>query len=152
MRGYEIERREVWLQVSGRTALKKTDLGKNWEVIGAHGHYIACLKRFFHYASERADLRLVFIGNTTAGSRFLALRFMVRRYGLDYADEQLAALSQADGNSWRNWDLGVYDLKDASNSDADRQAVMIEFARMDQDDVAQKFIDKLHEQQGERDE
>lgn len=148
LRGYRLNHQNIWLQVAGTSALKVTDLGKQWDVYGAKGFYIAYIKRYFHYRSERADLQLCFIGNTAAGSRFLSLKFMAQRYGLELTDGQISELAQSDNSCWESQRFGTQYLDDLTLKDETRQAVFVNFQMLDWEERAKEMIDELQQSEG----
>jgi len=151
IRGYQLQHRDIWLQVAGTTALRPSDLGQHWEVVGSRGIHIAFVSRYFNYQSERADLQLAFIGNTTAGSRFLALWFLARRFGLSHSEEMLAALAQHECPYWDSFRYGTSYLEDFATNDQTRRAVCINFQSMNQE-VAQEFLSSIENYEGEENE
>jgi len=85
----------LFLQVAGRTSLTKEDLpSDDWIVKGAkdRGHRIATAwrKPWFDYRPD-ATRKLAFLGGSTDGSYFLALRYVARRFGLTLSELDLAA-------------------------------------------------------------
>ena len=151
VRGYKLNDREVWLQIAGTTALRPSDLGSNWEVTGTRGIHLAYASRYFHYQSERADLQLAFIGNTTAGSRFLALWFMKRRFGFSYSDDELARLALLDHKNWKSYRYGTSYLEDFASQDPNKHAVLIDFPSFINQDTATEFIAELINHEGDND-
>ena len=143
LRGYQRERNHVWLQVAGSPALRPADLDKQWKVMGAKGSYVAYVDRYFNYMSERTDLKLIFIGKSTSGSRFLALWFIARRYGLDYSEYNLAELSQVECDGWQSYRFGTSCLDEIVSEDDSKKAILVEFAIMDYDKSAQKLFDEI---------
>ncbi len=82
------------VQVAGRTPLTADDLPQNdWIVKGARdgNHRIATAWRhpWFNYRLE-AERKLAFLGASTAGSLFLALQYLVKRFGLTLPNSDLA--------------------------------------------------------------
>jgi hypothetical protein len=87
----------VFLQVAGRTALSREDLPTDdWIVLSGrdHGHRIATAwrKPWFDYKLD-AVRKLAFVGGSTEGSFYLALRYLVRRFGLIASPADLATWS-----------------------------------------------------------
>jgi len=87
----------IWLQVAGRTPLHKEDLPTDdWKVVtsgsGAARVWTAWRHLWFD-AKPDTRRRLAFLGASTAGSLFLAFRYLTARYGL-LADE-VALMSRA---------------------------------------------------------
>jgi hypothetical protein len=143
LRGYELNHQKIWLQVAGSSALKVTDLGKPWEVDGAKGFYIAGIRRYFHYRSERAVLQLCFIGNTTVGSRFLSLKFMAQRYGLELSDPQISELAILENPCWESHKFGTRYLDDLVSEDKSKQAVFVDFQILDWENRAKEMMDEI---------
>ena len=152
LRGYKLEYREIWLHVAGATALKQSDLGQQWEVRGSKGIYLGYISRYFHYQSTRADLRLTFIGNTTAGSRFLALRFITQRFGLDSSENHLVTLSQIESSCWESYGFGTSFLDEMTSNDPDKRTVYVDFQRLDSADVAKELFEEILKEKGENNE
>lgn len=87
----------VFIQVAGRTSLAKEDLpSDDWIVKGGkdRGNRIATAwrKQWFDYRPD-ATRKLAFLGGSTEGSYFLALRYLSRRFGITYTDTELATKS-----------------------------------------------------------
>jgi hypothetical protein len=87
----------VFIQVAGRTVLAREDLPtEDWVVIPGRdrGHRLATAwrKPWFDHRLD-ATRKLAFLGGSTEGSFFLALRYLVRRFGLAVAESDLAATS-----------------------------------------------------------
>jgi len=76
----------LFLQVAGRTQLTKEDLPTDdWIVLqtraGTTRVSTAWRKQWFDYKLD-ATRKLAFLGASTAGSFYLALRYLVRRFGV----------------------------------------------------------------------
>lgn len=87
----------IFIQVAGRTALSRDDLpSDDWIVTPGRdrGHRLATAwrKPWFDYKPD-ATRKLAFLGGSTEGSFFLALRYLSRRFGLTETDGDLAAKS-----------------------------------------------------------
>lgn len=87
----------IFIQVAGRTALSRDDLPTDdWFVLPGRdrGHRLATAwrKPWFDYKPD-ATRKLAFLGGSTEGSFFLALRYLSRRFGFSYTDGDLAAKS-----------------------------------------------------------
>jgi hypothetical protein len=87
----------VFIQVAGRTALSREDLPTDdWVVLPGRdrGHRLATAwrKPWFDYRVD-ATRKLAFLGASTEGSFFLALKYVARRFGVTFADPDLAAKS-----------------------------------------------------------
>jgi hypothetical protein len=89
----------VFVQVAGRTTLSREDLPTDdWSVLHGRdrGHRIATAWRrpWFDYKLDTTR-SLAFLGASTAGSYFLALRYVARRFGLPVGEGEIALLSIA---------------------------------------------------------
>lgn len=89
----------IFLQVAGRTSLAKEDLPTDdWIVLqtraGSTRVSTAWRKPWFDYKLD-ATRKLAFLGASTAGSFYLALRYLVRRFGVT-ADEGTIATRTSD--------------------------------------------------------
>jgi hypothetical protein len=99
IRGYKQDYSKfIFVQVTGNTPLHKEDMPtKNWEVIrtksGSERVWTAYQKSLFAYKSTRENLKLAFIGASTEGSYFLALKVMAKRYNLSIGDKSLYSLA-----------------------------------------------------------
>ncbi|HYC90594.1 MAG TPA: hypothetical protein VEO54_15365 [Thermoanaerobaculia bacterium] len=87
----------LFIQVAGRTALTRDDLpSDDWVVIPGRdrGHRLATAwrKPWFDYRLD-ATRKLAFLGGSTDGSYYLALRYLARRFGLALSETELAAKS-----------------------------------------------------------
>ena len=87
----------IFIQVAGRTALSRVDLPTDdWIVMPGRdrGHRLATAWRrpWFDYKPD-ATRKLAFLGGSTEGSFFLALRYLSRRFGFTSTDANLAATS-----------------------------------------------------------
>jgi hypothetical protein len=143
LRGYKLNYNEIWLQIAGKTALHKSDLGKQWEIFGSKGLYIAYINRYLNYQSTRQDLQLTFVGNTAAGSRFMALWFISQRYGLGCSQKQLSGLAQPENPAWDNYHFGASYLEDLTSDSPDRKALHIDFQLLDYEERATEFIEEI---------
>jgi hypothetical protein len=94
-RWFEPERHgPIFLQVAGRTSLAREDLPTDdWIVVpgrtGSHRIATAWRKPWFDYRTD-ATRKLAFLGASTEGSLYLALRYLVRRFGITI-DEAVVA-------------------------------------------------------------
>jgi hypothetical protein len=84
----------LFIQVAGRTTLTKEDLPTDdWIVIpgrsGSHRIATAWRKPWFDYKPDTTR-KLAFLGASTEGSLYLALRYIVRRTGLTIDDSGIA--------------------------------------------------------------
>ncbi|HET8797636.1 MAG TPA: hypothetical protein VFO89_08115 [Thermoanaerobaculia bacterium] len=89
----------IFIQVAGRTALSREDLPtEDWVVLPGRdrGHRLATAwrKPWFDYRLD-ATRKLAFLGASTDGSYYLALRYLARRFGLTLTECDLAAKSGA---------------------------------------------------------
>lgn len=87
----------LFIQVAGRTALSREDLPTDdWLVLPGRdrGYRLATAwrKPWFDYRLD-ATRKLAFLGGSTEGSYFLALRYLARRFGLACKDTDLAVKS-----------------------------------------------------------
>jgi hypothetical protein len=85
----------LFLQVAGRTQLTKEDLPTDdWIVLqtrsGTTRVSTAWRKQWFDYKLD-ATRKLAFLGVSTAGSFYLALRYLVRRFGVSTSEGTIAA-------------------------------------------------------------
>jgi hypothetical protein len=85
----------LFIQVAGRTALSREDLpNDDWIVLPGRdrGYRLATAwrKPWFDYRLD-ATRKLAFLGLSTDGSYFLALRYLARRFGFTLTDAELAA-------------------------------------------------------------
>lgn len=85
----------IFIQVAGRTSLTREDLpSDDWIVKGGkdRGNRIATAwrKQWFDYRPD-ATRKLAFLGGSTEGSYYLALRYLVRRFGLIASELQIAS-------------------------------------------------------------
>jgi hypothetical protein len=84
----------VFLQVAGRTSLAREDLPTDdWIVLqtraGTTRVSTAWRKPWFDYKLD-ATRKLAFLGASTAGSFYLALRYLVRRFGVTVDEATIA--------------------------------------------------------------
>lgn len=99
-RWFEPERHgPIFIQVAGRTSLAREDLPTDdWIVVqgrsGTHRIATAWRKQWFDYKLD-ATRKLAFLGASTAGSFYLGLRYLVRRFG-GTADEVTIAARASD--------------------------------------------------------
>jgi len=87
----------LFFQVAGRTGLAREDLPtEDWVVIPGRdrGHRLATAwrKPWFDYRLD-ATRKLAFLGASTEGSFYLALRYLARRFGFTYTETELATKS-----------------------------------------------------------
>ena len=151
LRSYQKQYKEIWLHVAGATALRQADLGKQWEVRGSKGVYIGYVNRYFHYQSERTDLQLAFIGNSTSGSHFLALWFISQHYHLDFSEKHLFSLSQLDSPCWDSHHFGTSYLEEIASNDPERRAVYVDFQCLDNAATAKELLEEILTEKGDND-
>ncbi len=101
IRGYKSFGEIVFIQVSGETPLHKEDLpDKDWEIIKTKSNsdvfYTAYKKSLFRYNTEAKQYRVMFIGATTQGSRYLALKWAANKFNIQYNEERLSRLSESE--------------------------------------------------------
>lgn len=95
LRGYRIDNGKfIFVQVSGNTPLRKEDMPtKDWEIIqtkaGAKKVWTAYKKPYFKYDAENENPELAFVGATTQGSYFLALRWLAKKQSQNISDQAL---------------------------------------------------------------
>lgn len=96
IRFFDVQRHgPLFLQLAGRTQLTREDLPTDdWVVTqsraGATRVSTAWRKPWFDYKLD-ATRKLAFVGASTAGSCYLALRYLVRRFGVTAEDAAIAA-------------------------------------------------------------
>jgi hypothetical protein len=142
IRGYTKNHQKfIFIQVAGNTPLNKEDLpSKSWEVIrtraGKERVWMAYQKNYFQYETQRSDPALAFVGASTEGSFFLALKQIVRRFNLGYGDNRIheLALKHASGqiSHWR-----LERLHDQGNTGVD--AVLMDFSGFDVEEAEAFF-------------
>jgi len=99
-RWHEPERHgPIFIQVSGRTSLTREDLPTDdWIVVpgraGSHRIATAWRKPWFEYKAD-ATRKLAFLGASTEGSLYLALRYLARRFGVAIEERDIAARATA---------------------------------------------------------
>jgi len=84
----------LFMQLAGRTQLTKEDLATDdWIVLqtraGTTRVSTAWRKQWFDYKLD-ATRKLAFLGASTAGSFYLALRYLVRRFGISTDESAIA--------------------------------------------------------------
>jgi hypothetical protein len=100
LHGYRVNySKYIFVQVSGKTPLNKEDLpSKAWEVFctkaGGQRVWTAYVKNYFAYESAKESGKLAFLGATTSGSYFLALRFMCRLKQLKMEEKELSLIAR----------------------------------------------------------
>ena len=85
----------IFIQLAGRTQLTKEDLPTDdWIVLqtraGTTRVSTAWRKQWFDYKLD-ATRKLAFLGASTSGSFYLALRYLVRRFGVSTDEATIAA-------------------------------------------------------------
>jgi len=94
-RWFEPERHgPLFLQVAGRTSLAREDLPTDdWIVIpgraGSHRIATAWRKQWFDYRAD-ATRKLAFLGASSEGSLYVALRYVARRFGITVEEAAIA--------------------------------------------------------------
>ena len=121
----------IFLQVSGSTSLRKEDLpNKDWNVFvtktAEQRVYTAYRKPYFNYKTTKADVTLCYIGASTQGSYFIALKDIARIYKLVVSDE---ALFERAGREEVINSRGLEKLNDKGILDVD--AVMVRYDNWD---------------------
>lgn len=94
----------LFIQVAGRTALAKEDLpNSDWMIKASRdsSHRVATAWRhpWFDYRVDAAR-RLAFLGGTPAGSLFLVLQYVARRFGSPAETSDLAARARDLDATW----------------------------------------------------
>lgn len=94
LRGYMSEHKFIFVQLTGSTPLHKEDMpSKDWEILttkaGKEKVWTAYKKTYFKYGTEKDCPDLAFIGATTQGSYFLALKWLAKRFNHNIPDEEL---------------------------------------------------------------
>jgi hypothetical protein len=122
----------LFLQVAGRTQLTKEDLPTDdWIVLqtraGTTRVSTAWRKPWFDYKLD-ATRKLAFLGASTAGSYYLALRYLVRRYGVT-TDEATIAARAADLACGVNAAHGVIFEKTRDSALTDTELVTLDLRR-----------------------
>ena len=121
IRGYKQDYSKfIFVQVSGSTPLNKEDMPtKNWEIIrtkvGPERIWTAYQKSFFSYKTSREDFKFAFIGVSTEGSYFLALKVIKLRYTIPVDEAALYKLACR----YANRELSIHHLssrEDEGNS------------------------------------
>ena len=101
LRGYQTGySRFIFVQVFGNTSLNKEDLpGSDWNVIkslqGKQRIWTAYAKRYFNYEQEGNDFKVGFLGVSTQGSYFLALRWLCHKFKHQINLDELSRVAQA---------------------------------------------------------
>jgi len=86
--------RFILIQVSGNTPLNKEDMpSKEWEILKSKANsekvYTAYIKSYFNYETKRKNQTLAFLGASTTGSYFIALKYIARRFNLNFQDQEI---------------------------------------------------------------
>lgn len=95
LRGYKKDwNRFILIQVSGNTPLNKEDMPtKDWEILRSKANservYTAYVKSYFNYETKREHPTLAFLGASTVGSYFIALKHIARRFNLNSQDQEI---------------------------------------------------------------
>lgn len=133
----------LFIQVAGRTALAREDLPTDdWIVLPNRdrGHRLATAwrKPWFDYRLD-ATRKLAFLGGSTEGAYFLALRYLSRRFGMAFSETDLATKS---GELAARADLPYPHVMDQSHDLALSRAKLVTLdvpSYWDQDDAARLF-------------
>ncbi len=100
LRGYRVNyTKYIFIQVSGKTLLNKEDLpSKAWEIIctkaGGQRVWTAYVKNYFAYESSKDGGKWAFLGATTVGSYFLALKIMCRQTQMRMEEKELQLIAR----------------------------------------------------------
>ena len=100
LRGYRVNyTKYIFVQVSGKTPLNKEDLpSKAWEIIctkaGGQRVWTAYVKNYFAYESAKDSGKWAFLGGTTLGSYFLALKIMCRQMQMRMEERELQIIAR----------------------------------------------------------
>ncbi len=130
LRGYKADYRKfIFIQVSGKTALNKEDLpSKAWEIIytkaGGQRVWTAFVKSYFAYESKKENGKLAFLGGSTIGSYFIALKILAQRWRRKLAEKELLAIAKAYATGERSH-YRLEKCSDLGNSDVD--LVLLDF-------------------------
>lgn len=95
LRGYKKDwNRFILIQVSGNTPLNKEDMpNKEWEILKSKANservWTAYKKNYFNYETKRENPTLAFLGASTIGSYFIALKYIARRFNLIFQDQEI---------------------------------------------------------------
>jgi hypothetical protein len=102
LRGYKTNYDKfIFIQVTGTTPLNKEDLpGSDFNVLktllGKQRIWTAYAKRFFNYDQEGSnDFKLAFIGLSTQGSYYLALKWLTQKFKHPISNQELANIARA---------------------------------------------------------
>jgi len=124
LRGYQTDYGKfIFVQVSGATSLNKEDLpGTDWSLLktlmGKQRIWTAYAKRYFNYDQEGNDFKVGFLGLSTEGSYFLALRWLAQRFKFQISPEKLSKIAEA-YVSGENYNYHLKSLHDLGNSNVD---------------------------------
>jgi hypothetical protein len=138
LRGYDVYYgRLIFIQVFGKTPLNKEDMpGNDWKIIktkvGNQRVWTAYARSYFRYNSETEVSKIAFVGATTQGSYFLALKWLSQKYNLKTDSEKLAetAHEYSKGKS-HHYKLKSYNDKGSSGA----ELVLIDMNYFDRDDA-----------------
>ncbi|MCB4792186.1 MAG: hypothetical protein LHV68_09890 [Elusimicrobia bacterium] len=88
----------IFVQVAGNTPLHKEDMPtKDWEIVSSKADdkksWIAYVKSYFSYDTGKATSVLAFLGATTAGSYYVALNFIAKKFGIDLPADKIHKLA-----------------------------------------------------------
>jgi len=143
IRGYQNSRGNlIFVQVSGKTPLNKEDLTNNsWGLIrskaGKDRAWTAFNKSYFRYDQEADEKKLAFIGASTEGSCFLALKWLNEKFNLKLEPKVLARVAE----QYANQKVSSHELqmlRDKGNTGA--KAVLLEISSyFDESDALKIF-------------
>ena len=128
LRGYKVDHGKfIFVQVAGKTPLHKEDMPtKDWEIIqtkaGGRKVWTAYKKAYFKYDAETDNLELAFVGATTRGSYFLALRWLARKCHHEISDEALQLRACQLANS-KNYQINLDKCQDIGSSGEEAVAI-----------------------------
>jgi len=124
----------IWLQLAGRTPLQKEDLPTDdWKVVttgsGTARVWTAWRHSWFD-AKPETRRRLAFLGASTAGSVFLAFRYLTSRFGLLADEATLTARATALVQSWEAPFIYAVD-RVADRGLTDHDLIVLDLDRLD---------------------
>jgi len=127
----------IFVQVSGNTSLNKEDLpGTDWSLLktlmGKQRIWTAFAKRYFNYDQEGKDFKLAFLGISTQGSYFLALRWLTQKYNHPLSSEEIFQIAEAYAQGKKH-NYHLKSLSDLGNSEVDLVIFESNYAFDDQD-------------------
>jgi hypothetical protein len=138
LRGYKVDNGKfIFVQVAGKTPPHKEDMPtKDWEIIqtkaGSHKVWTAYKKGYFKYDSDNENPELAFVGATTRGSYFLALRWLARKCHHAISDEALYLRAGKLATS-KNYQSYLSKCQDIGGSGEDAVAIRSGITSMEED-------------------